>query len=461
MEPNQFIPFSRESDQKWFAALQPHLRTPACVIAEEAKSERTGSLQDLSETPTIKQRTKNAAKESSKDIANKLDFSSSSEDEIMEKLKAHNKRIQSKGQRSTPPLKQPVSVITSNPNTSSHQVKRRSCAPLLLQKKLAVNRKKPCFESVIESSVTATHSPPNISSQELRESPKNVLSSKAADKRKSCVPFVAQSKATAKNGTFKKPLSEVKNNSSSSIRNKTSEFSTDRQSKKVAKKSTTRPSSVVKSQSSVTKSSSVSNKAVMRPSTRPQSSENKTKPVIKSAPSSRPPSKPSKSKPVGLKNKVKTTTSTKVSSSVAQKSISSSIRSKPQPSRASTQQSIREDPFKATSSVLSIINSKTPHRSREPVKSKESHVRYSVETPSPPQPYILESAGSQACDDGESSDDLDAYMVEKLKAHNAKIMSNIRVPGKAIKTTKNPKQVSLHLGSPSRPKIKVSRSKLS
>ena len=104
-------------------------------------------------------------------------------------------------------------------------------------------------------------------------------------------------------------------------------------------------------------------------------------------------------------------------------------------------------PFAA--SVMSIINTKTPGKTHGPVTDRKPYrSRYSIESPSPQR-------------EDSDSEDLDSIILEKLKAHNAKLEAKSiyrnRIPGKVSKVGPV-KPVSLHLGSPARPKARPMKS---
>ena len=520
---------------------------------------------DISKTPNVKQRSRPKTMVNGKPpklLSNKLQFSSSDDDEICEMLRAHNKRIQHKTiklpasnessksvlEQSKPIVQNEKATFKDVPKITSKTAKRRSCVPLLMKNKSS--KYTSGFPSsvvlpgtVSESSKINVFRVPNSSvvssqSNELKVSnsisesskvnavrvPNSSVVSSQSNELKVCNSISESSKVNAvrvphssvvsprlnelkvkdtipessKENAVEIPLSlaispqsfelKVSKNPKHSdpCENRVSKFSS---SGKVLKPHSQlqpgagnprKPAPTKSSNSTVSKKpvvhkpvvhKSVVQKPVLRNADKITSKSKAPGNKLSSQNNSAKPTKNTvASKPI-IKSKTAALKRPQSSSSLANKVSAASVSSKTQTSTKnpvpnknvpSTKESGRmkplrqtqnrsDGPFGASSNVMSIINSKTPGKGRLKSRASELKPRYSVETPSPPRTAACESSDDE---------DLDDFIRTRLKAHNAKVeakmVSNNRVAGKSTKTGK---QVSLHLGSPSKPKIKPVRHK--
>ena len=486
----------READVRWLASAQPHLRTPECIIkAELLESTQKASAVDISSTPNIKQRRRQKTtindKPPPKLFSGKLQFSSSDEDEISEMLKAHNKRVLDKigkpnaskqsntisSEHSGPQVVNDVPKLkVLPPSASNPTVKRRSCAPLLMKNRLVkcnnglpssvpeksekssstVNADKVPFKSTISPSSCELKAMSNSDRSNESYSFKPVTSEKLS-KPSRTPPESVKVKSSLQQKTTKvvplKNKSSIKS-STSSFTSTTKSASSASSSKTIANKCNLQTNSAKVSKASVSskpiiKSSSVSKRPNLTNSL--QRKVASTSGASKIQPNTKDPLRAKKS--YSIQKKVATTSAVSKIQSHAKDSLhsknTSSYRETNRKQPTSKPQSRSTGPFGPSNDVLSIINTKTPGKNR--LKTSEVKPRYSVETPSPPR-----TANCESSDD----EDLDEFITRQLKAHNAKVeakmIANNRIAGKAAKTSK---QVSLHLGSPSRPKMKPVRHK--
>ena len=395
-------------------------------------------------------------------FSNKLEFSSSDDEEISEMLRAHNKRVQHKTVNRIPIEPSSFPLITEKPGPqvmgegvssknvqpemASKTVKRRSCAPMLMK-----NKSSRCNSGL-----------PRTVPDTISESTKS--GSVALPLSSAISPQLGEFKATKDTiATCKNDSSKISSSGKLSRAHQTQVGAGILRKPALQKK----PVAILSKKHAVNKSDANSN-AVNRKCTSTStckvvaskaSTQNNTKkaaaaskPVIKSTISKRPPT----ANTLTLANKVssaapKTQNSAK-NSLTSKKLQSNKDLSRKTPLSQIQNRSSHNGPFGASNNVMSIINSKTPGKDRLKSKTREPmKPRYSVETPSPSRVVNCESSDDE---------DLDAFITSKLKAHNAKVeakmIANHRIPGKA---TKSGKKVSLHLGSPSRPKMKPIRHK--
>ncbi|XP_063690061.1 uncharacterized protein LOC134822752 isoform X2 [Bolinopsis microptera] len=549
----------READVRWFASLQPHLRTPECIIrSEQLESLETSPVLDISKTPNVKQRSRPKTMVNGKPpklLSNKLQFSSSDDDEICEMLRAHNKRIQHKTiklpasnestksalEQSKPKVENEKATFKDVPKIASKTAKRRSCAPLLMKNKSSkytsgfpssitlpgtvsesskVNVVRVPDSSVIssqsnelkvsnsisESSKVNAARVPNSSvvssqsnelkvSNSISESSKvnavRVPHSSVVSPRSNELKVTDTIPESSKVNAVEIPLSSAISPQSFELKVSKHPKNSDPFENRVSKYSSSgkvfkphsqfqpgagnprKPAPTKSSSSTVSKNPVVHKSVVQKPVLRNADKiTSKSKAPGKNLSSQKNSAKPTKntvaSKPI-IKSKAAASKRPQSSSSLANKV--SSVSSKTQTSTKNplpnkkvppTKESGRmkplrqtqnrsDGPFGASSNVMSIINSKTPGKGKLKSRASELKPRYSVETPSPPRTATCESSDDE---------DLDDFIRTRLKAHNAKVeakkVSNNRVAGKSTKTGR---QVSLHLGSPSKPKMKPVRHK--
>ena len=453
------------------------------------------SAVDISSTPNIKQRrrqkTTNNDKPPPKLFSGKLQFSSSDEDEISEMLKAHNKRVLDKiGKPNASKQSNTISSEHSEPqvvndmpklkvvppSASNPTVKRRSCAPLLMKNRLVkCNNFLPSSvpeKLALSSSTVKTDKLPFKSTISPRSCEVKAMSNSDRSNEICSLKPVPSEKLSQPSRT---PPESVK--VKSSLQQKTTK-AVPLKNKSSIKSSASSFRSTTKSVSSASSSKTIANKCNLQTNAAKVSKASaSSKPIIKSSSLSKRPnltnslqrkvastSVASKIQPItkdplhakksnSIQKKVATTSAVSKIQSHANDSLHSKNstfnRETKRKQPTAKQQGRSMGPFGPSNDVLSIINTKTPGKNR--LKTSEVKPRYSVETPSPPR-----TANCESSDD----EDLDEFITRQLKAHNAKVeakmIANNRIAGKAAKTSK---QVSLHLGSPSRPKMKPVRHK--
>ncbi|KAL5249363.1 hypothetical protein ACHWQZ_G018280 [Mnemiopsis leidyi] len=490
----------RETDVKWFASAQPHLRTPECIIkAEMLESIQKASTVDISNTPCVKQRRPKTVindKPPPKLLSGKLQFSSSDEDEISEMLKAHNKRVLNKTGKPTiskepsainlehsepKAVKEMAKLKVVSQSASNPTIKRRSCAPLLMKNRLVkCNNGLPVSsslpEKVIESSskikpdripFKSSISPRSCEIKDVSNSAKLNRNCESSSFEPVPSKIISQPSNTPPEAeTFKKSLRR-KMSSIAAHENKTGIKSNTSSTVSTSKSESLPPSSksIAKKCSSQTYSSKALKAPVCKPviisssvSKQPNLTNSLQKKVASTSVASKVEPRTKDSLRVKKSNLIQKKVATTSGASKTQSNAKNSLHSENVPLKrdstrkqpVSKSQSRSTGPFGPSNDVLSIINSKTPGKSR--LKASDAKPRYSVETPSPPR-----TANCESSDD----EDLDEFITRQLKAHNAKVeakmIASTRIAGKAAKTGK---QVSLHLGSPSRPKMKPVRHKI-
>lgn len=483
--------YFREEDVQWFFSIHPHLRTPESVIrAERLETQHRSPILDISNTPNVKQRKprKTAYGKPPKMIVQKLEFSSSEDEEITAMLREHNKKVMSR--KIDPPKVEPTVVSSVSTQPKPVMSKRRSCLPLLMKNKTAGplirHRKLGTFSQtndvshpLAEESTTSPQSVPFKSSSQCSGIQNSVSQSSVISPR-SCSALRSSSQDSKPEAqSTEPPVQPIIKTAKCTISTKRSSELNVAVSKKAAMSS--RKSVIIKPSCRPTVSETeplqsksapsrtvagkvASSKAVRKPvsskpvsgkavvskpviksntSDRPQTSKMIARKVAVSSSRARPPSKSTSAKNTSVKNASSKNTAVKNASvkiALDNKTVQTVVAKRP-PSRG-------DGPFCASKNVLSIINSKTPGKLKS--ENGSSKPRYSVETPTPPR--------TAPCESSDDSEDLDEYLSKKLKAHNAKVrakmLTNNRIPGKVSKTGK---QVSLHLGSPSRPKMKPVR----
>ena len=452
--------YFRIEDVQWFASSQPHLQTPATVIELEAKDMRNPEhFKEIESTPNVKKR---SCHKTNSQKPHKIVFSSS-EDDITEMLRAHNKKIQNQ-------------LPSSSKSGSNNEVMDNKRKSTQVSTKSAINPRR----SVLASACMSTKCLNEINQTGLEgASDLNAVKTfpnktcaiqmdKNGNNRKSNILLndVLSKSNCSHNGLVKSEYKDL-NDKDLSHKRRTQLLAVKKGGSKINadycpaaganyKKTLAYPAASTSPCKPIqVNSASVSSQKRQVSSSIPTN----VKPQIKMKRSYMPDGKRVPSRIKNINGASACTKDTVAKKSVARDFESSSavactkIKNK---HPASTQSKVKgvtnsrrtlgqiqnksSSNFSANSNVLSIINAKSPSKCR----SNEIKHRYSVETPSPHR-------SAQVSDD----EDLDSFLTAQLKAHNAKVNAksslNSKIPGKTVKTGK---YVSLHLGSPSRPKAR-------
>ena len=495
----------------WFASSQPHLQTPVSVIESEARDLRNPAPVDVENTPNVKKR---PCPKTGNNRPHKIEFSSS-EDEISEMLRAHNKKVQSQSSKfSVSKIGGCQSKIAKTKPISSEvfsKFNNNSRRSAILSKKVPTN----CWNNISKANQLVNSNSGNICSDDLKKKQED-MSYNAISKNVDLqlynppVKHMYPQKSKVKTGCHVNDvMTNSKRNSPDSVVKSNEEKNSHSNVTKIVSSDTSNPcSSIYENAASATSTlksekqtglpiHKIRRSCVIKSSTQQgtrrtlcQSKFSTTKITSGAAAACKkePLTQNSGIRNIPAKNYARPSGTTKISGGAAavckkepltQKSVirnipaknytgqsgtsnsstkcssdinggkkqpnSSNIpltkdKSKNGPRRTLSQiQNKSHGNFSASSNVMSIINTKTPGK----CESGKVKPRYSVETPSPNRRELVSD-----------EDDLDSFIMDQLKAHNAKVQAKVRtnntIQGKSVKTEKR-------LGSPPPPKVKPTK----